>query len=262
MKIALKSRGLSAFRMAALVAFAGFMVAPSVVGAQTTMPAAPAAPEVATSVTAPTPSQPVDPSLATATSAVTPAPDKDGKNSKSLGSAEDKVKDSVKDIAKRLGNTDTVTLDDLNSARQAVAKIEALIDIEKHLNELDKLRSEREGGSHSSMMGAIPASALNPYGAGQMPPPLPIPVSAFPASAINPMASFSSIDVSRIIGSNGHFSAVVKTGDGQSKTVSVGDRVDGATVTAITASGVELSRGKTTHVVRVKNVQSVFSDIP
>jgi hypothetical protein len=191
------------------------------------------------------------------------ASDKDQKGVKGLTSAEDKITDSVKGVVKHIGTTDSLTLDDLNTARQAVAKIEALIDIEKHLAELEKVRSERDGGN-TKIAAAIPASALAP-----MPPPLssqlqnltPPPVS--PAPVVNPMMSSSNLEVSRIIGGAGRYSAIIKTTDGQNKTIQVGDKLsEGSTVVGITSAGVELDQNGKTRMVHVKNVNTVFGDSP
>lgn len=281
MKIALKNVQLVTVAMALSCLTGGVLGGASSAWAQIntavqpTSPAATATPTpTAVSASVPAPASP-EPAAETAAKIIPPpgdaaamattaaaVSDKDGK--KSLSNVEDKVSDSVKSIAKRLSNTDNVTLDDLNSARQAVAKIEALIDIEKHLNELEKIRSEREGGGRSGM-GSIPASALNPYGNAMPSLPMPavsaMPISAIPGSAIQPLA-FSGTDVTRIVGSNGRFSAILKTGDGQTKTVEVGDHVDGATVTSITTAGVELNRNGVKRVLHVKNVRTVFGNTP
>jgi type IV pilus biogenesis protein PilP len=236
--------------------------ASSTVWAQTATPTAAPPPSASAAVPDATPKIVLSPADIpdASVAAVMPGTDKEEKNGKSLGSSEDKVSDSVKGIAKRLSSTDNVTLDDLNSAKQAVTKIEALIDLEKHLNELDKLRSEREGSSRLPMPGAMPMSALSPPPSAQMPQ---MPMPTMPASIMqNPMPSFSSLDVTRIIGSDGRFSAVVKTADGQTKTVQVGDHLEGATITAITAGGVELDRNNSKHVIPVKNIQTVFGSTP
>jgi type IV pilus biogenesis protein PilP len=162
-----------------------------------------------------------------------------------------KIPDSVKTVVKQLTvTTKDMTLNDLNAAREAVAKLDALLDIEKRLTDLEKIRKEREGGR--SFAEAIPASALMPPGgAGAMP----RQTNAMPMPPSSP-------DVERIEGTNGHYAAVVKSGTA-SKIVHVGDRLDdGSTVLAITADGMELEKGKTRHLVRVKDVQGVFGSSP
>ena len=144
------------------------------------MPTAPtmASPTMAspTVVNPTTAATPLSPPLTTATAPalVAPmdtieapkAPTADAKSDKGFSAVQSKVPDSVKEVMKRLDNNNIVTLDDLNSARQAVARIEALIDIEKHISELEKIRSDREDGgstkSSKTLASNIPASALNP----------------------------------------------------------------------------------------------------
>ncbi len=243
--------------------------APSPVADSTTATAAPASSTAAPVVDAApkivAPSTNPDPTIA---AAATPAAEKESKGPKTISGAEDKIADSAKGVAKRLSATEAMTLDDLNSAHQAIAKIEALIDLEKHLNELDKIRNEREGGG-PSLSGAIPASALrqaNQMPMQALPMPLPSPISSsFSQRAMpmpTPMSSFSNLEVQRIVGSSGRFSAIIKTGDAQTKTVQVGDQLEGATVTAITSSGVELHQNNVKHVLHVKNVQAVFNNTP
>lgn len=265
MKIALKKNGLLNLASVFLAALAFTMAMQSAAIAQTQVAPAPnpAPAAMPAAIPAPAPvaeapkivSPPADDQAAVSPTA---APEKEEKNSKGLSGAEDKIADSAKSVAKRLSATDSITLDDLNSARQAVAKIDALIDLEKKLNELDKLRSEHEGGSHGSLSGAIPASALAPLPTPAMPM-QPVSMAPMPASIMqNAISPMNSMDVTRIIGSDGRFSAIVKTFDGQTKTVNVGDHVDGNVVTAITSSGVELEHNNSKHVVHVKNVQTVF----
>jgi type IV pilus biogenesis protein PilP len=160
-----------------------------------------------------------------------------------------KVPESVRNVVKQLTVTSKdMTLEDLNAAREAVAKLDALLDIEKRLTDLEKIRKEREGKSFAE---AIPASALMPVGGAAMQ----------RGNAPMPMAAVTP-DIQRIEGTNGHYAAVMKAGTG-SKVVHVGDRLDdGSEVLAITADGVEVSKGKSRHLIRVKDVQGVFGSSP
>ena len=161
-----------------------------------------------------------------------------------LSSAENSVPDSVKSVIKHLDSSvEDVTIEDLNGARQAIAKVEVLIELEKKLGELQKARTDRDG--RSGLAGAIPASALN--GGGQ------IGLDAMPAT----------LDIVRIVGNTGHYKAMVRSMDGMAKTMEVGDRMsDGSTITAITSTGVTLNNGGTVRLVRIKNVDKVFSGTP
>jgi hypothetical protein len=186
------------------------------------------------------------------------------KNEKGLESVKTKIPDSVKDVLKRLDNTNVVTLEDLNSARQAVARIDALIDIEKHISELQKIRQDREenSGSKSSktLAAAIPASAIAPP--TFMPPPSMMMArnegNVAPA-AFMPQAT---TEISRIMGGAGHYTAVIKA-DGANKNFGVGDKLpNGGTIEKITSSDVVVNQNGAKHVLHVKNVDMVFSNTP
>jgi len=179
------------------------------------------------------------------------------KTGKGLSGAEDKAVNQAKDVIKHIGSTDSLTLDDLNTTHQAIAKIEALIDLEKHLNELEKLRNEREG--KSSFASAIPASALQPRFNQQA---QAQPVHLGMPQAV-PAVSLSSVEVMRVIGSDGHFTAVIKTADGQTRNVQTGDTVPGlGTIVAVSTMGVTVDQNHVHHTLKVKNVRMVFSGTP
>jgi hypothetical protein len=162
-------------------------------------------------------------------------------NRKNLSALEDKVQDSVKNVVKQLSTIDNVSLDDLNSARQAVVKLEVLIDIEKHLAELEKIRSDH--GSEKSFAAAIPASALS------APPSMANAASrthtAFEAPAYSAPAQHT--DVTRVAGSDGHYTALI-----QGKFLQVGDSLpDGSTIVAISPKDVS-AKAKDGAVRRLK----------
>jgi len=168
---------------------------------------------------------------------------------KTTDSGDIKVPDSVKAVVKHLGTaTDNITLDDLNAAREAIARLDVLIDIEKRLADLDKIREERE---KKSMAAAIPASALampTPSHSFEAPPP-----SSRPRSS-----SLNITDVVYIEGSNGHYAALVKEEAG-TLLVHAGEHLqDGTVILAITPEGVELENGNTKRLLQVKSVQALF----
>ncbi len=167
-----------------------------------------------------------------------------------------KTPDSVKSVIKRLNTaTDGVSLDDLNSAREAVAKLDMLIDIEKRLTDLEKIRQEREGQSLSS---AIPASALGMGGSfapGMQPYP------GQPANAGMPVAApvEQKVEVVRIQGARGRFAAVVKTGEDKREQVRAGDTLaDGSEVLSVSSRGVVLLKDQKKRTLNVKDVDAVF----
>ena len=177
-----------------------------------------------------------------------------------------KIPGSVKGVVKALNDeTEEVTLENLNSAREAVVKLDVLIDIEKRLNDLTKLRKERE--EQMQVEEAIPQSALG--GAGNVIPPpalAPAPVmnnSAAVPAAPAPMAAMAmpaEIEVKRVVGASGNFSAQVSESGGEARMVRVGDKLsDGSTIDAISSRGVSITRAdKTKKTVSVKDVSVVF----
>lgn len=182
--------------------------------------------------------------------------EKDSKDKeKGLKKAEDSVTDSVKKVIKQLGADENITINDLNSARQAVAKLDALLDIEKRLVDLEKVREERKSSKAASIP-PIPASALTPPSPSLLP--LGGPQGGAPAF---PAFSAASLEVSRITGGGGRYKATIKTPDGQTKVLQAGDRLpDGTKVVSVSASGVELSEGGNVRTVRVKNVDTIFGN--
>ena len=159
-----------------------------------------------------------------------PLPGGNGKSKNNLGPLEDKVTDSIKSTVKQFSSTDSVNLEDLNTAHQAIAKLEVLIEIEKRLAELDKIKSERNG--EKNLAASIPASALS---APPPPPPVPAfmppPVSTGMEQPFSPAPFKSHVDVSRVIGADGHYAAVI-----QDKTMYVGDTLpDGSVIVSISS---------------------------
>ncbi|MDX9690007.1 MAG: type IV pilus biogenesis protein PilP [Proteobacteria bacterium] len=181
------------------------------------------------------------------------------------------IPDSVKGVVKSLNHaTKDVTLEDLNSAREAVAKLDVLIDIEKRLNDLVSLRKEREE-KVDAFAGALPASALGVPSPGVVLPtptaPMPSPVMA-PAPSPMPVTSsfMNDPEVTRISGASGRYVALIKDTDGTERQVQVGDTLaDGSSVKAISRNGVTLSSGSgkqgdsKKRTVGVKDVATVFN---
>lgn len=216
---------------------------------------------VAPAMTA-TPDAPATAPAATATPAAMPALPAPASSSnpnnraKNISALEDKVSDSVKGVVKQLSTIDSVNLDDLNTARQAVVKLELLIDIEKHLAELDKLHNERSG--EKAIAAAIPASALSiPASSMELPKPAVSHPSTHPHSPDFSMPPPAPVrpDVSNISGVDGHYSATI-----QGKTVRIGDNIaDGSTVTGISPKEVTVkSKDGSVHQLKVKGVDQIF----
>ncbi len=179
--------------------------------------------------------------------------------SKGMAKAEDKVIENAKNLVKKLDTTsDETTLEDLNKARQTISRIDAMIDVEKRLSELEKLRNERQPRMPSmppTLASAIPASALAMPSIASLPSPG---IGSDEPARVR--RSSARPTLTRIIGTNGRYSAVLKfTGDNV-KTVRVGEKVsDGETVQAITQTSVQIGGRGTSYTLHVKNVDVVYS---
>ncbi len=199
-----------------------------------------------------------------------PAPKK-ASAAKPSASSSGGVPETVRNVVERLNaETQDVTLEDLNAAREAVVKLDVLIDIEKRLNDLSKLRQERQFGSAtSSVAAALPASALG------APPPL-AGAADFSAEPAAPLAasfsthavsfpsvggmasSVSAVEVVLISGAAGSYVATLKE-NGAVKSVRAGDKLsDGSKVVSISQSGVALSKDGSRKTIQVKDVAKVF----
>lgn len=176
-----------------------------------------------------------------------------------------KVPDAVKNVMKRLNSsTSNITLEDLNAAREAVARLDMMIELEKKLKDLSEVRKDRDevGGLASS----IPSSALsNRFPSPQQPVPPSIPMTPVAAPAyIPPPTSFvppsTDVSVERIFGAAGRYVATLKVDDGTPQIVRVGDKLtDGSEVVGISEKGVTLLHDKKRRTISVRNVNTIFS---
>lgn len=186
-----------------------------------------------------------------------------------------KIPSSVKNAVKKLNSgSDNVTIDDLNSAREAIVKLDVLIDIEKRLADLAQIRKEREE-KLNDLSGSLPSSALGgagiPVPGGIAPPSLApsVPAAGMPAPTSPvpmPMPIMGGGDVSfevvRITGASGNYVASIKeNGSDTPKNIHVGDKLsDGSEVTSISRNGVTVKMAdKKTKTIQVKDVNTVFS---
>lgn len=178
---------------------------------------------------------------------------------------QNKASGTIKEIAKKLEfSREDVTLRDLNDARQAVIKIDAIIELEKKLAELEKVKKEKEKKvsilpvSESSLLPSPPRPSLPVLS------PLPTPVTAAPTPAPNPAPvkvaepKAAEIEVSRVVGGAGIYRAVASV-DGNEKVLRVGDKLSGGvTVTAVSSQGVEVMHKGEKKLYAVKDVGAVF----
>jgi type IV pilus biogenesis protein PilP len=75
-----------------------------------------------------------------------------------------------------------------------------------------------------------------------------------------PKSTITDIEVSRITGADGKYSAVLKMANGDMKPVRAGDKItDHATVRWISSSSVLVEEYGETHTIRIKNVDAIFS---
>ncbi len=177
----------------------------------------------------------------------------DNKMNKGLRSAEDHAPDMVKSAAKNLDSTaSNFTLDDLNSARQALTRLEVLIELEKRMNELEKIRAERATGSKLvALANSIPASALTP------PPSIKQAVAHETIPAPAPVRS--SIELVRITGSEGYYTAMLRV-NGTLKMMRTGDKLsDGRYVRQISSSSVEISGGEHEEALQIRDVKLIHA---
>jgi hypothetical protein len=178
-----------------------------------------------------------------------------------------KIPDSVKSVVKKLnGAGDNVTVEDLNAAREAVAKLDILIEIEKRMNDLATLRQEREEKLGGGLANAIPASALGRGGVSlpvspQIQSPVAIqPVNSAPMAAPVNFVPSESIEIQKIAGAGGRYMAYVKAGDGKVKMYREGDKLpDGSVVVSISGHGMTVKKDKKTRTIQVKDVAVVFN---
>lgn len=206
---------------------------------------------------------------------------KNGKADNDIPPPSPKVPDSVNSIVKRLNTaTQDVTLEDLNAAREAVVKLDVLIDIEKRLNDLSSLRREREEKSASALAAVLPASALglpSPARGGMSPfPTMPAQAGGLPTNPLSgaSVPGFGGVapvvtppvitgptdyEVVRILGSGGRYVATIKESENKIKRIREGDKLgDGSRVEAVTRSSVTLVKNAKTKTLHVKDVMQVF----
>ena len=159
-----------------------------------------------------------------------------------------KIPSSVKSVVKRLGVSENeATLDDLNSAREAVAKLDLMIEIEKRLKELSNIKRDR---SENGAANAMPRAVISPLPMAQLQP---------AAVAPPPMPIAADIEVMRITGAEGHNVAMIKV-NGSTTKVQEGDHMsDGSIVRAVTNRSIALSRDGRERTYNVKNVGAIYS---
>lgn len=163
---------------------------------------------------------------------------------------------SVQEVVNKLnGASGDLSMEDLNQAREAVAKLEVLLDIEKKLTDLTRVRKERDEmqGASSQVVGMLPDNVWKPASDIQ------IPSAPSVFSPVKPVVEGpKEVDILQIFGAGGKYVATYKDGSLQ-KRLSVGDKLeDGSRVSYISQRGVVLVKGKKRLILPVKGVGHVF----
>lgn len=195
-----------------------------------------------------------------------------GSREKGLENFENKTTSDVEEVIRRLEETENnITLDDLNSARQAVAKLDILIEIEKKRSDLEKARKDNDGKGDTKTITPVSAGTLLPpgMGGGMLPgmgggmtggPPMGG-MMGIPGmdGSMGGGESMNNLEVTRIVGTGGRYSAMIRAPGGVAKAARIGDKLeDGSKITNITSSGIELEKGEKSRQISVKNVDTVF----
>lgn len=183
------------------------------------------------------------------------------------GTATDKdVPPQVQAVADKLrGAKVDLSLEDMNQARAALARLDLLLELEQKMHDLQEARQKHSGASGADISGYLPPQVA---AMGKRPPP-PVPAvlteaetpTPAPTRRSKPKPAPSQYEVQRVMGINGSYSAVLKSvADIKTKTVKVGDVLnDGSEVSGITAKGVTLrdpDTGKTETIV-IENVSAL-----
>jgi hypothetical protein len=186
------------------------------------------------------------------------------------GTASDKdVPPQVQAVADKLrGAKVDLSLEDMNQARAALARLDLLLELEQKMHDLQEARQKNSGSSGGAdISGYLPPQVA---GMGKRPPP-PVPAvltesdSAAPAPTTTrrskPKPAPSQYEVQRVMGVNGNYSAVLKSvADIKTKTVKVGDMLsDGSEVAGISPTAVTLrdpDTGKTERII-IENVSAL-----
>jgi hypothetical protein len=164
-----------------------------------------------------------------------------------------KIPTQVTAVVKKLQEAKVdLSLEDMNQARAALARLDLLLELEQKMTDLDKARAKHAGADM-----ADDVSAMLPRGVTRMPTrgamAVDVPVVT-PVAMRAPIAATYS--VLRINGIDGSYSAQLSSAMDEKTTVHVGDKLsDGSTVTGITASTVSVrgANDKTDHMLRVNN---------
>ena len=243
-----------------------------------TQPVVPAAPSSSTAPVINSPTMAAapttQPAVAPVPPGVMPAANADDAKNKAFvtldnpsGTATDKeVPPQVQAVADKLrGAKVDLSLEDMNQARAALARLDLLLELEQKMHDLQEARQKHNGASGSDISGYLPPQVAS---MGKRPPP-PVPAvltetevpTPAPTRHSKPKPAPSQYEVQRVMGLNGSYSAVLKSvADIKTKTVKVGDLLsDGSEVSGISPTAVTLRDPDTgkTQTITIENVSAL-----
>lgn len=184
------------------------------------------------------------------------------------GTASDKeVPPQVQAVVDKLrGAKIDLSLEDMNQARAALARLDLLLELEQKMHDLQEARAKHDGATlGTDISGLLPTQVAAMSRRGNMPvmpTPLALPVAeSMPVKPAKPRAAPSQYEVQRIIGLDGSYSALLKSvADTKTTTVKAGDTLsDGSEVVSVTPKSIKLrdpDDGKT-HVIAIENVSAL-----
>lgn len=184
------------------------------------------------------------------------------------GTATDKdVPPQVQAVADKLrGAKVDLSLEDMNQARAALARLDLLLELEQKMHDLQEARQKHSGAAGGpDISGYLPPQVAS---MGKRPPP-PVPAvltetetpTPAPTRHSKPKPAPSQYEVQRVMGLSGSYTAVLKSvADIKTKTVKVGDVLsDGSEVSGISPTAVTLRDPDTgkTQSITIENVSAL-----
>jgi hypothetical protein len=161
------------------------------------------------------------------------------------------VPSQVQDVVEKLrGAKVDLSLEDMNQARAALARLDLLLELEQKMHDLQAARAKNDGAAMGGpdISAYLPAQVAAMNRRGNMPTPIPVAMPVMDSAPV-PIARHNKsksqppqYEIQRINGLNGKYSVVLKSlVDSKVSTVKVGDALsDGTMVQSITPINVRL----------------------
>lgn len=160
------------------------------------------------------------------------------------------VPSQVQDVVEKLrGAKVDLSLEDMNQARAALARLDLLLELEQKMHDLQAARAKNDGAMGGTDISAyLPAQVAAMNRRGNMPTPIPVAMPVMDSVPVpivhrsKPKSQPPQYEIQRINGLNGKYSVVLKSlVDSKVSTVKVGDALsDGTIVQSITPINVRL----------------------